>query len=200
MVEGFASTTGAALEWMKKSLELFDDFAVFEETISSIPTNGGVYFFPALTGYISPPYRNPTSRASFMGVSASTTKDHMMRAVAESIPYAINAIFEDISENMGVEIKDLKISGGVTRCGLLNQLLSDLIGQRVVRSSSVEASSLGAAQLAGLYMNVFTMEQIYKHSEGGTSYFPAADREAVLHQFHMWQKAANRSLDWFEKI
>ena len=62
-------------------------------------------------------------------------------------------------ENYIGQIKEVRISGGLTRSEVFNQIQADVYGKPVVKPNYEETSSLGAAIIAatkiGLYNNIY---------------------------------------------
>ena len=50
-LEGYASVTGSAVQWLRDGAELIKASKESEALATSVPDNGGVYFVPAMTGF-----------------------------------------------------------------------------------------------------------------------------------------------------
>ena len=50
-LEGYASVTGSAVQWLRDGAELIKTSQESEALATSVPDNGGVYFVPAMTGW-----------------------------------------------------------------------------------------------------------------------------------------------------
>ena len=51
---------------------------------------------------------------------------------------------------MGVELRELRVDGGMTSNDLLMQMQADILGTRVVRPGNIETTVMGAASAAGM--------------------------------------------------
>ena len=56
--------------------------------------NGGVYFVPAFAG-LGAPYWKSDARAAILGMTAHTTKAHIVRAALESVAYQVRDVLRD---------------------------------------------------------------------------------------------------------
>lgn len=111
LLGGVSSTTGAALKWAYKNLfqELSFDQAIQEAL--TIPAGcNNLLFLPFLSGERSP-YWNDTLRGGYYGLTLSSTKAHMLRAVMEGVGYSLKYLI-DIFESLGVHINEIAIAGG----------------------------------------------------------------------------------------
>lgn len=198
MFEGSSFTAGTCLEWAKNQLELFDSIDQLTEDVESIDSNGGVYFVPALTGLTGVPYSDESARASFIGVSLASERKHFVRAVLESVAYAAVSVFE-VFRNQGIGMDRLSVSGGVSKSDVAIQLMANLLNMEIARPHSVEASALGAAELAAIHMGWMTIDQVDEFLHVDKVFHPNEDRENAMYHFEQWKKAVNRSLNWLEK-
>jgi glycerol kinase len=196
LLEGSSPTAGACLEWAKNQLCLFDAFSQADEMAALVSDNGGIYFVPAINGMDSVPFLNATGRASFMGVSAGATKPHFVRSIMEGIAFAAGHIFEALTEQTGNKMKLITVDGGVTKSELILQTLADITGSVVSRPKLVEASGLGAAEMAALRLGWITFSDVPKFLEKDKEFVPCGDRSGVIAQYQMWCKAVERSKNW----
>lgn len=194
-VEAYCSTTGAVLEWMKENLGWLDDISHIDQVSCSVSDNGGVYFVPALTG-LTVPVADYTARAAYMGISGTARKAHFVRATLEAVAYAVCASFEKLQREFQVTMKEVKISGGVSRSDFVGQLMADLLDMKVERPASVEATALGAAQMAAIHMGLITKQDVKNMVESRRTFEPDEKAEQYKENYRMWLKAVERSLNW----
>ncbi|TFG58515.1 MAG: hypothetical protein E4H36_15295 [Spirochaetales bacterium] len=131
-ISGPISTTGKALEWIKKITgkehvsyeELFKD-------IENLPAgSGSLVFLPYLTGERAPIW-DSDARGVFMGLTLSHGRQEMTRAVVESVGFAIRHVLS-VMEDMGLEIMDLRITGSQAKSGIWNQIKADITGKNIL--------------------------------------------------------------------
>lgn len=198
LLEGYFSAAGSCLEWAKEQLGLFEQMSDADRLAGSVADNGGVYFVPALAGMDGLPFANPGARGAFMGLCAEANRAHLVRAILESIAYTIAYIFEEIQNSIPeFHLKTLAVDGGGSRSDLICQMVADLTGAKVIRNKQIEATAIGAAQLAAIHLGWFEQAYTSKIAEGGQLF--SADqnrRNLTLRQYEMWKKAVDRARDW----
>ena len=89
--EGVIVSCGATIEWLKNELALFSNSTDTEAMARAVEDNAGVYLVPAFSG-LGSPHWDMERRASITGMSFGTTKNHIVRAALESIPYQIKDV------------------------------------------------------------------------------------------------------------
>lgn len=111
LLGGVSSTTGAALKWAVNNLyqELSFDLAV-QEALLTPEGSDNLLFLPFLSGERSP-YWNDTLRGGFYGLTLSSTRAHMLRAVMEGVGYSLKYLI-DTFETLGVHIHEIAVAGG----------------------------------------------------------------------------------------
>jgi len=88
------------------------------------------------------------------GLSLNHTKGHLIRAIMESVAYALREVKEIIEERGGV-IEEIRSVGGQSRSSLWNQIKSDVLNIPIVSLEHESTESLGAAIIAGYGIQVF---------------------------------------------
>lgn len=153
-LEGAIVSCGSTLEWVKNELGLFKDVIETEAMAVSVDDNAGVYLVPAFSG-LGAPHWQMSRRASIEGLTFGTTKNHIVRAALESIPYQIKDVITAMQKDMGGALKSISINGGLTRNAFVIRFLSDLLALPIMKQRDPDVSALGAAYLSGLKSGVF---------------------------------------------
>lgn len=153
-LEGAIVACGSTIEWIKNELNLFKDVAETEEMALKIADNAGVYLIPAFSG-LGTPHWQMNRRASIEGMTFGTSKNHIVRAALESIPYQIKDVIMAMNKDMGVDLKAISVNGGLTRNGFVLHFLADLLGVPLKKQQNPDVSALGAAYLSGLKSGVY---------------------------------------------
>ena len=167
-LECLSSVAGATISWLKNNLQLIKS-ADESETLSKLVTNtGGVSLIPAFTG-LGPPYWKENARATFLGINASTNKNHLVRAALESIAFQIVVYLESLKEDDNLELNTIIVDGGLIKNQLFLQMIADLL-KIEVKVPIIEDMSLYGALLFGIQkqkqisnlqeLNIFAVEQI----------------------------------------
>lgn len=190
-LEGSIFSACSAINWAGHNIKLFEKVDETEKMAFSVEDNGGVYFVPAFTG-LGAPFWNAEARACFVGITFGVNKNHMVRAVLESLGYGANAIIKEM-ENCDIKLKSVNVDGGGSKNKFILQFLSDITGKQVVKSESSECSVLGAIYLAGMAMGVFDMKQIKTLSKQNVPFKPTITKAKRDMLQNNWEKAAKNS-------
>ena len=96
------------------------------------------------------------------------------------------------------DLKEIMASGGVSKSVVVSQMMANLLDMKVNLPKSVEATALGAAQMAALYQGLITKDDVKKMVTIHKVYEPNADAEQHKANYKVWRKAVDRSLNWLE--
>jgi glycerol kinase len=154
-VEGAIFVAGAAVQWLRDQMGLLTSAAESEPVAASVKHTGGVYVVPAFVG-LGAPYWDAAARGTITGITAGTTRAHLVRATLESIAYQTREMTEAMEADSGAQLEELRVDGGATANNFLMQFQADILGRRIVRPADIETTALGAAYLAGLATGVWS--------------------------------------------
>ncbi len=167
-VMGVMLSAGGSLRWMRDTLcgaegEVADEMDVDPYTIMTdeaarAPVGSeGLVFLPYLTGERTP-YPDPDARGVFFGLSLRHQKAHMIRAILEGVAYGLQDSFE-IIEAMGVDISEVRASGGGARSDLWRQIQTDVTGYPHTVINVDEGPAYGVALLAAVATGAYDSVQ-----------------------------------------
>jgi glycerol kinase len=185
--EGVIVSCGATIEWLKNGLQLFNDSRETETMANKVADNGGVYLIPAFSGLGSPHWQMHR-KASLSGISFDTTKNHIVRAALESIPYQIMDVVTAMEKDAAISLKELNADGGITANGFVMQFIANLLNKKVATIGMPDVSALGAALLAGLKVNVYESIDTLKKMNTEKKYYQPGDNNHALENYKDWQK------------
>ena len=114
-----------------------------EAAVAPVGANG-VMLVPYWEGCMSP-YWDASARGVIAGLSGSTRRGDLYRALLEGVALEQAMASRRLQESSGQKIDHYVAVGGGTASDLWMQILADATGVPVHRSTSKEASSLGAA-------------------------------------------------------
>jgi glycerol kinase len=188
-LEGIIVSAGATIEWIKNQLGLFENAADLEKICFSLPDNAGVYIVPAFSG-LGAPYWDMNRKASITGLSFDSTKNHVIRAAVESVPYQIKDVIMAMEADSATPLTALKIDGGITSNKFVVQFLADLLEREVTNIAIADVSALGAAYLAGLQSKVYkNIEQLRGFNKHSTSTIAGEGIARAKKAYEGWKKA-----------
>ncbi len=188
--------SGASVEWAMKQVNavveidktskidrqpLYDGVMRKVEGIS--PGAGGLLFLPHLRGG-GAPYWDPCSRGAFIGLLSSHTATDLMRAVIEGLCFEVRTIVEAMGAISGNSVELLTVVGGGARNKFWQQTKADITGIPVEIPDVDEATTLGAALLAGVGAGVYRdlIEASRLTYRVKLSFEPTLKNEAIYHR------------------
>ncbi len=187
-LEGVIVSCGATIEWLKNELQLFSNSKETEAMATAVADNGGVYLIPAFSGLGSPHWQMDR-RASLTGISFGTTKNHIVRAALETIPYQIKDVIVAMEKDAGISLNELNADGGITANQFVVQFLTDLLNKNVATIGMPDVSALGAAYLAGLKAGVYeSIDALRNLNADKKKFTPAVDISKVNEAYNGWCK------------
>jgi len=193
-LEGIINYSAATLTWLKDRLGLIQSLDECEPAAQSVEDNGGVYLVPAFAG-LGAPYWSATARAGLVGMTAFTTRAHVIRAALESIAYQLDDVLTMMRRQGGVELQQLHVDGGGTANRFLMQFIADLTGVRLRAAAAADCSPLGAAMAGMLGLGIRpSLESLAGMSCGETVYNPAMPRRRANDLRQGWQLAVKQVL------
>ncbi|XP_066266272.1 putative glycerol kinase 5 isoform X1 [Branchiostoma lanceolatum] len=222
LAEGSASDTGTAIDWAR-SIGLFEDYTETDEIAESVDDSNGVYFVPAFNG-IQAPVNDPRACSLFLGLSSTTTKAHMLRALLESLVFRNKQLYETMLNETKIPITYIRADGGVSNNSFVMQLTADLLNRTITRPKHVDMSSLGAAFLAGLAVGIWKDKEELRRLKDGINnhvqigvwknkeelkdlqssekvFQPRPVSEGIWEKYRplveQWERAVKRSLYWY---
>jgi len=95
------------------------------------------------------PHLDPQARAALVGLTASHTRAHVVRAILEGVTFSLKDSFS-IFEEMHVPVSGVRLGGGGARSALWRQIQADVYGHPVEIVEAEEGAAYGAALLAGV--------------------------------------------------
>ncbi|MCL4265107.1 MAG: glycerol kinase GlpK [Anaerolineae bacterium] len=197
-LEGSIAITGALVQWLRDNLDFFDFSPHIEDYAKSVEDNGGVYFVPAFSGLFAPYWRSD-ARGVIAGLTRYVKKGHIARAALEATAYQTREVLDAMNSDSGVDLKALKVDGGMVYNDLLMQFQADVLGVPVVRPKVAETTALGAAYAAGYAVGFWKSTDEMRQNWGmDHTWEPTPGTNASTELFTQWKKAVTRTFDWVE--
>lgn len=197
-LEGSVAISGALVQWMRDNLAMIQKSSDVEALARTVEDNGDVYFVPAFSGLYAP-YWKDSARGVIAGLTRYANKGHLARAVLEATAYQTRDVVEAMEEDAVIELKSVRVDGGMVGNELLMQFQADILNREVVRPVVQETTALGAAYAAGLavgfYSGVDELRMKWKSDRIWKPKMAQADRDRL---YRGWKKAVTRSFEWTE--
>jgi xylulokinase len=147
-LSGIISTSGRAVAWVRELLGMgnlgFDEF--YALAASARPGSSGLVFLPYLAGERAPLW-DPAARGVLAGLSLSTGRGELARAVIEGAAFAVRDVIS-VMEECGCSLEEMRVTGGPSESAFFNQVKADVCGRPVLLPVQKEAGLLGMAIIA----------------------------------------------------
>ena len=157
-VMGVTQGAGLSLRWFRDQFgfgegsgDPYDRMTGEAERVA--PGSNGMLWAPYLMGERTP-HLDPHARAALVGVTASHTRGHVVRAIMEGVAFSLRDSFE-IFKEMNVPVGTIRLGGGGARSALWRQIQADIYGHSVSTVEAEEGAAYGVALLAGVGINVW---------------------------------------------
>jgi glycerol kinase len=195
-LEGSIAMAGSLVQWFRNNFGLITKSAEIETLASGVKDNGGLYFVPAFSGLFAPHW-NSNARGVMIGLTHYINKKHIARAILEATAFQTKEVFEVMQKDSGLQLKKLKVDGGMTANDLLMQFQSDILNVEVIRPVITETTALGAAYAAGLAIGFWkNIDDLATNWRAGKTWMPSMQEDTRQAEYSKWKKAVMRSKDW----
>ncbi len=153
-VMGVTQAAGLSLRWFRDQFGAGPDDGrdpydrLGDEAAKIAPGCDGLLWTPYLMGERTP-HLDGKARAALVGLTASHTRAHVIRAILEGVAFSLRDSFTIFAE-MKVPVKTIRLGGGGARSPLWRQIQADVYGQEIEIVEAEEGAAYGAAILAGV--------------------------------------------------
>ena len=152
-VMGVTQAAGLSLRWLRGQFGLTtrgdEAYALMATEAAAIaPGADGVLWAPYLMGERTP-HLDPGIRAALVGLAATHTRAHIVRAVLEGVAFSLRDSFTIFAE-LGIPVRRVRLGGGGARSPLWREIQANVYGHPVETVDADEGAAYGAALLAGV--------------------------------------------------
>ncbi len=157
-----------------------------------------MYFVPAFSGLYAPHWRDD-ARGVIAGLTGYVNRGHFARAALEATAFQTREVLDAMRADSGVDLKLLKVDGGMVVNQLLMQFQADMLDVPVIRPRVAETTALGAAYAAGLSVGFWTgVDELRSNWSAHQRWDPGMDTRERAEHIAQWKKAVERSLGWVD--
>ena len=194
-VEAVMLSAGSCVEWLRDDLGLIASAADSEAVARGCVDSAGVWFVPALLGLGTPRW-DFGARGTLLGITRGSGRAEVVRAVLEGIAHRGADLLEAAEMDAGLTIDHLRVDGGMSANSLFVQALADATQRPIEVSPVLEATTLGAAYLAGLAIGVWSDE-----GEIAAAWRPSRVVEPAGNPDRdRWRMAVDRAASWIPEL
>lgn len=153
-VMGVTQAAGLSLRWFRDRFGAGADDGrdpyerLTAEAAEAPAGSDGLLWAPYLMGERTP-HLDPNARGALIGLTASHTRGHVVRAILEGVAFSLKDTFT-LFEEMGVPVTRVRLGGGGARSALWRQIQAGVYGREVEIVEAEEGAAYGAAILAGV--------------------------------------------------
>jgi xylulokinase len=153
-IMGVTQSAGLSLRWFRDNFVppgdgKTDPYDMLTAEAKKVPPGAdGLLWTPYLMGERTP-HLDPYARAALVGLTASHTRGHVVRAILEGVAFSLKDSFTIFGE-MKVPISNIRLGGGGAKSPLWRQIQADVYGNDVETIEQEEGAAYGAAILAGV--------------------------------------------------
>jgi len=157
-VMGVTNGAGLSLRWFRDTFAPGVSYDELSAEAAGVPAGSdGLLWAPYLFGERTP-HLDPEARAAFVGLTASHTRAHCVRAVMEGVAFSLRDTLTLFAE-LGIPVTGIRLGGGGARGVLWRRIQADVYGRAVELLAAEEGGAFGAALLAGVGVGAWaTME------------------------------------------
>ncbi|WP_433510438.1 FGGY family carbohydrate kinase [Nonomuraea sp. CA-143628] len=189
-VDGQVYTAASAVRWLA-DLGLISGAEQLDAVAA--PSSDGVLCVPALAG-LAAPWWDAAATASFTGMTLSTGRGHLVRALLEGVAAQVAALTALVGADLGAPLSRLRVDGGLTRSRVLMQAQADLAQLPVEVYPSPHATPLGAAACALMALDPsLDAATVVGGWRPSAVYEPAWPAARAAEHLERWQAAARLS-------
>jgi gluconokinase len=190
---GAINNGGLTLQWVRERFYNSDSensFSQLEaEAAEILPGAEGLIFLPYLTGERSPHW-NSSARASIHGLGLRHHRAHIARAALEGVAFCLADVYQALvsaKTHYGTglpEKENIRLTGGITKSPLWVQILTDLLGTKIISEDIADASALGAAIIGHMALGSTTTSNFSSDTESQSIYSPNLEKHSIYRDLH----------------
>ncbi|MEI8239713.1 MAG: FGGY family carbohydrate kinase [Actinomycetota bacterium] len=193
--EAIMLSAGTNVEWLVTDLGILDTPAQSHDVAAQCDTADGVVYVPALMG-LGTPYWDYGARGTMLGLTRGSGRPQITRAVLEGVAHRGADLVEAAEAHSGHSVPVLRIDGGMSQNPTFVQALANASGKPVEVSRHTEATTIGAAYLAGLAVGVWNdVDDIADAWRPRERVEPNGSLDRA-----QWAEAVSRSTSWIPDL
>jgi glycerol kinase len=196
-LEGSVFVAGAAVQWLRDGLRLFEDAPDVEELAARSDAAEPLIFVPGFVG-LGAPHWVPKARGVLFGLTRGSTAADLGRATLEGVACQVADLIDAAAGDAGERLHSLRVDGGMARNAWFLQCQADLLGLPILQAPVSEATALGAAYLAGLQSGVWSSEQQLRELAAQARRFePRLSEDERARRLRLWHRAVRAVIAFY---
>ncbi len=197
-LEGSIFVAGAAVQWLRDGLKLFDAAPAVEALAGQSDPEQPVLFVPGFVG-LGAPHWVPEARGVIFGLTRGTTGADLARAALEGVAFQVVDLIDAAGNDADTPLRSLRVDGGMARNAWFLQCQADLLGLPVLQAPNTESTALGAAFLAGLKVGLWPdLETLRRMVQEPRAFEPRLDAAGRRRRVEQWRKAVQAVIGFYQ--
>lgn len=193
--EAIMLSAGTNVEWLRDDLGIISTAAESHDVAAQCEHTDGVVFVPALMG-LGTPHWDYGARGTLLGLTRGSGRPQVVRAVLEGIAHRGADLLESAEADFGAGIDSVRVDGGMSENPTFVQALANATGRPIEVSRHTEATTVGAAYLAGLAVGVWaSFDDIAAAWKPRTVVDPTGRLDRA-----QWANAVSRARGWIPDL
>jgi glycerol kinase len=194
-LEGAVFIAGAAVQWLRDGLHLFQTSAEVEGLARESNLAEPILFVPGFVG-LGAPHWVPEARGVIFGLTRATTASDLARAALEGVAFQVADLIE-AAEGEGRALSLLKVDGGMAANDWFLRCQADILGRPVARAAQSESTALGAAFLAACGAALADESKLGAIVSKATQFDPTMPVEVREKRLATWRKAVKTVIGFY---
>jgi glycerol kinase len=193
--EAIMLSAGTNVDWLRDDLGIIDTAAHSHDVASQCEHTDGVVYVPALMG-LGTPHWDFGARGTLLGLTRGSGRPQLVRAVLEGIAHRGADLLEAAEADFGDSIGVIRVDGGMSQNPTFIQALANATGRVIEVSPQTEATTIGAAYLAGLAVGEWDSFDDIAAAWQPSKVVDPTDRL----DRHQWARAIERARTWIPDL
>lgn len=194
-VEAIMLAAGTNVEWLRDDLGVIATAADSGAVAAQCADTGDVWFVPALLG-LGTPYWDFGARGTLLGLTRGTGRPELVRAVLEGVAHLGADLVAAAETDAGTTYPAIRIDGGMSDNATFVQALADACARPIEVAPVTEATTLGAAFLAGLAVGTWAdMDEVADAWKPSRVVEPSRQVDRTR-----WHEAVERATRWLPDL
>lgn len=197
---GVMLSAANCMQWWSETVNPEVGFEVLLEEAAAVESGSNhLVFLPYLMGERTP-YSDPDAKGCFVGLTMSTSRGHMTRAILEGVAFGLLDSL-NILKDSGIPLHQVRVIGGGARSELWKQILADVFALDIQEINTHHGGALGASILAAVGAGRYaTVEEGCQNMISVINTIrPSAKRvERYAKQYPLYRELYGNLKKWFE--
>ena len=194
-VEAMMLAAGTNVEWLRDDLGVIATAEESDAVAAACDDTGDVWYVPAPLG-LGAPHWDFGARGTLLGLTRGTGRPQLVRAVLEGVAHRGTDLVDAAEADAAITLATIRVDGGMSANATFVQALANAAQRPVEVAPVTEATTLGAAFLAGLAVGTWS-----GFDDVGAAWRPShvVEPSGTLDR-DRWRAAVERSRGWLPEL